>query len=296
MATRSWLFVPGDSEKKLSKVMGTSADVVVVDLEDAVAPGAKETARRLACSWLDAHLQQVLSGTRQRRWVRINALDTPLWRDDLAAIMPAKPRGIMVPKVQGPEQLRVLAAELYELEQRTGIPTGSTEIMPLVSETPRAALSIASYGDPNLSMPRLAGLTWGAEDLSSAIGATRKRDKDGNWTDLFRMVRSQMLLAAHAMGVAAIDTLHSDFKDLEGLKRIARASYKDGFTGMLAIHPDQVKTINQAFSPSEEDIVHALAVVEAFADNPNVGALQIDGKLLEKPHLEQARRTLEQSQ
>jgi citrate lyase subunit beta / citryl-CoA lyase len=291
MAMRSWLFVPGDSQAKLDKVAGIGADVVIVDLEDAVAPPAKTTARMLAKSFLEVHGKQVLAGGGFARWVRINPLDTPLWREDLAAILPGRPDGIMVPKAAGPEQLQVLAAELYEREQRSGVQPGSTRILPLVSETPAAALGIASY--LGASMPRLAGLTWGAEDLSAAIGASRKRDARGYWADTFRYVRAQVLLTAHARGIMAIDTLHTDFRDLEGLKRIAADSYADGFAGMLAIHPGQVPVINAAFTPGEEEIAHARAIVNAFSANPSAGALQLDGKMIDQPHLEQARRLLE---
>lgn len=296
MAIRSWLFVPGDSEKKLNKVFQIGADVVIVDLEDSVTAAAKPTARRLACDWLQKHRTQVLSGTNYRRWVRINPLDTPLWREDLAAVMPAGPRGIVVPKVQDPEQLRMLAAELYELEQRAGVPTGRTEIMPMVAETAQSALNIADYASPDFSMPRLAGMTWGAEDLATAIGASRQRDGEGKWTDMFAMIRSQLLLSAHAKGVAAIDAVHTDFTDLDALAKVAGAAYRDGFTGMLAIHPAQVKVINQAFSPSEEELARAHAIVNAFAERPDAAALQLDGKMIEKPHLDAARRVIESAQ
>jgi citrate lyase subunit beta/citryl-CoA lyase len=282
---RSWLFVPGDSEKKLAKVAECGADVVIVDLEDAVAPQAKHLARPLACKWLTAH-----RGCASRRWVRINALDTALWREDLAAVMPGVPDGIMVPKASGPEQLQGLAAEIYEHEQRLGIPTGSTRLLPLVSETPAAAIGITSYAAA--SLPRLAGLTWGAEDLSAAIGASRKRDEHGRWTDAFRMVRAQVLLTAHACGVLPIDTLHADFRDIEGLERVARESHADGFAGMLAIHPSQVPVINAAFMPSEEEIAEARRIVAAFAASPGTGALQLEGRMLDQPHLEQARKLL----
>ena len=285
MAMRSWLFVPGDSQVKLDKVAGIGADVVIVDLEDAVAPPAKPTARLLARGFLQVHLE------RFSRWVRINPLDSPLWREDLTAVMPGRPDGIVVPKASGPEQLQALAAELHQHEQRQGVQPGSTRIMPLVSETPAAALGIASYaGAPQ---PRLAGLTWGAEDLSAAIGASRKRDARGYWADTFRYVRAQVLLTAHARGVLAIDTLHADFRDLEGLHTIASDAYADGFAGMLAIHPGQVPVINAAFTPGEEEIAHARAIVAAFSANPGAGALQLDGKMIDQPHLEQARRLLE---
>ena len=291
MAMRSWLFVPGDSQVKLDKVAGVGADVVIVDLEDAVAPPAKPTARMLAKSFLETHGRQVVAGGGFARWVRINPLDTPLWREDLAAVMPGKPDGIMVPKASGPEQLQALAAELYEMEGRCGVQPGATRILPLVSETPAAALGIASY--VGASLPRLAGLTWGAEDLSAAIGATRKRDSRGYWADTFRYVRAQVLLTAHARGVMAIDTLHADFRDLDGLRKIAADSYADGFAGMLAIHPGQVPVINAAFTPGDEEIAHARAIVNAFSANPGAGALSLDGKMIDQPHLEQARRLLE---
>lgn len=287
MPMRSWLFVPGDSEKKLAKVSACAADVVIVDLEDAVAPQSKETARGLAREWLAG---QRRAGVTRQCWIRINAFDTGLWRDDLVAVLSSAPDGIMVPKAAGPAQLQTLAAELHDLEQRNGLTHGVTKLLPLVSETPAAALGIPSYLETRV--PRLAGLTWGAEDLSAAIGANRKRDEEGRWTDTFRMVRAQVLLAAHACQLLPIDTLFADFRDLAGLERAARESYADGFAGMLAIHPDQVPVINAAFLPSEEDVAEARRIVAAFAAAPSAGALQMDGRMLDQPHLEQARRLL----
>lgn len=289
MTIRSWLFVPGDSEKKLIKTTETGADAIIVDLEDSVAEGNKATARRMGRDWLEAHRRQITE-RRMARWVRINPLDTPFWREDLMAVMPGAPDGIMLPKASGPEQVQQLAAELYEHEQRNHIPNGTTRILPLVSETAQAALSISSYlGAP---LPRLAGLTWGAEDLSAVLGASRKRDAAGQWTDAFRFVRAQTLLTAHARGDMAIDTLYDDFRDTEGFTAFAEASKADGFTGMLAIHPSQVPIINRAFSPSEDDLSHARAIVAAFAASPNAGALQIDGRMIDQPHLKLARRML----
>ncbi len=293
MKMRSWLFAPGDSEKKLGKVASCGADVVIIDLEDAVAEYAKAEARRLTTKWLQANRTQVLAGGGFQRWVRINPLDSHHWREDLAAVMPCQPHGIMVPKAAGPEQIRMLAAELYEHEQRNGKEPNSTRVLPLVSETAKAAMSIGQYAEDTL--PRLLGLTWGAEDLSAAIGATRKRDENGEWTDLFRMVRAQILLTAHARQVLPIDTLYSDFRDLEGLKKAAEASHADGFAGMLAIHPDQVQVINAAFSPSEKALARARAIVDAFSANPGKGALSLDGEMIDQPHLEQARKLLERA-
>lgn len=290
MPNRSWLFVPGDSERKLAKLASVPADIVIIDLEDAVAPEAKPAARRLARDWLQAHRGQIVEGRQQQHWARINALDTPWWRDDLAAVMPAAPDGIVLPKATGPEQIRQLAAELYESEAGCGLPTNSTRILPLVSETAAAALSIAAYAEAPL--PRLTGLTWGAEDLSVALGATRKKLPDGQWTDAFRWVRSQVLLTAHAASVLAVDTLQSDFRDLAGLKQAAENARADGFHGMLAIHPDQVPIINAAFTPSEAERAEAQAIVDAFSANPGAGALAMEGRMIETPHLAQARRVL----
>jgi len=205
--------------------------------------------------------------------------------------MPGRPEGIVVPKAAGPEQLQALAGELSAQEQRNGMAPGTTRILPLVSETPAAALGIASYAGAPL--PRLAGLTWGAEDLSAAIGASRKRDERGYWMDAFRYVRAQVLLTAHARGVLAVDTLHADFRDIEGLRRIAAESYSEGFSGMLAIHPSQVPVINEAFMPGEAEIARARAIVNAFSANPGAGALQLDGQMIDQPHLDQARKLLE---
>jgi len=286
MRARSWLFAPGDSERKLAKIGACNADMVIIDLEDAVAPPAKARARGMTREWLESQPQ----GAPFQCWVRINGLGTPLWRDDVAAVLPAAPAGLMVPKAGGPAQLTDLSRHLEAEEERHGIPPGSTRILPLVSETPAAALGIGDYATATL--PRLAGLTWGAEDLSAALGATRKRDAAGGWTDAFRLIRAQVLLTAHAAGVLPIDTLHADFRDLAALERIAAESSADGFAGMLAIHPDQVAVINEAFSPTQEQLAEARAIIAAFEENPGAGALQLDGRMLDQPHLAQAKRLL----
>jgi citrate lyase subunit beta / citryl-CoA lyase len=290
MALRSWLFVPGDSEKKLSKAAATGADAIILDLEDSVASSNKQRARELTAAWLGTHRSQVTGGKRMGRWVRINALDSRQWREDLIAVLPGAPDGIMLPKSAGPESVQQLAAELYELEGRSGVQAGSTKILPLVSETAQAAITIPAYA--SASLPRLAGLTWGAEDLSAAIGASRKRDEHGQWTDAFRFARIQTLLTAHARGVFAIDTLHADFADEDGLRRAAELARADGFSGMLAIHPAQVPVINAAFSPSEMELEEARAIVAAFQANPDAGALQIDQRMIDRPHLKLAQRLL----
>lgn len=290
MALRSWLFVPGDSEKKQAKAADTGADAIILDLEDSVTPANKARARELTLAWLQASRSATNGASAQGRWVRINALDSGLWRDDLDAVMSGAPDGIMLPKSAGPESVEQLGAELSALEQRHGLGEGSTRILPLVSETAAAAISIPAYA--HAALPRLAGLTWGAEDLSAAIGATRKRGVDGQWTDAFRFARVQTLLTAHACEVMAIDTLHADFSDPAGLQRAAEAARADGFSGMLAIHPAQVAVINAAFTPSEAELAEARAIVAAFDANPDAGALQIEGRMIDRPHLKLAQRLL----
>ncbi|WP_340587271.1 CoA ester lyase [Erythrobacter alti] len=287
------MFVPGDSERKMAKAPASGADVVIFDLEDAVAPSAKEEARKLTRDWLEARdLTAEQDKSAPQYWVRINPLDTRLWQYDVEAVLPGKPAGLIVPKVDGPPQLKRLNKLLYEQESRNGIVPGDTKLLPLVSETAHAANNIAAYGKSRQYTARLLGLSWGAEDLSAAIGASRKRDDRGIWTDLFRMVRAQTLLAAHAANVAAIDTLHADFRDEDGLRRVAREAYQDGFSGMLAIHPAQVAIINAAFTPSEAELAEARAIVDLFTENPGVGALQLDGRMIDQPHFEQAKKLL----
>lgn len=286
MPIRSWLFVPGDNDKKLAKVVDSGADAVIVDLEDSVVPTNKAMARDKARGWLEAQRGEA----RFARWVRINELAGDDWRADIAAVMSAAPDGIMLPKAAGPDAVKQLAGDLYELEQRHSLKPGSTRILPLVSETAASAATIPAY--VGADTPRLAGLTWGAEDLSAALGASRKRTGDGRWTDTFRVVRVQVLLAAHACEVAAVDTLHADFSDMAGLERAASEARADGFTGMLAIHPAQVPVINAAFTPSEDELAEARRIVAAFAEHPEAGALQIERRMIDRPHLRLARRLL----
>jgi citrate lyase subunit beta/citryl-CoA lyase len=285
MIPRSFLFAPADSEKKIARALDSATDAVILDLEDSVAPANKAAARGLAAG--------TLSGAARRGkslWVRINPLDGPLALPDLAAVVAGRPDGIILPKCEGPEHLRRLSHYLDALETQAGLAPGATPVLPLVTETPKALFTTGAYGGVT---PRLAGLTWGAEDLSAGLSASSNRDPDGQFTFTCRMARSLCLAGAHAAEVAAVETVYTDFRDLEGLAAYARAGRREGFSGMLAIHPDQVAVINAAFTPSPEEIAHARRIVEAFAQAPGAGVVSLDGRMVDLPHLKQARRVLE---
>ena len=275
---RSFLFVPGDSERKLEKAAGAGADAVIVDLEDSVSAENRPRARELAREYIDG---------REDAWLRINPVDSGEAMADLQAVMPAAPSGIVLPKARSADDATRLATKLDELESRFGIAAGQTRILPLCTERPRALFSLESYVG---ATPRLAGLTWGAEDLSAALGARASRDEDGNWLPPYELARSLCLFAAAAAEVPAIDTVYTDFRDADGLASYAARAARDGFTGMLAIHPAQVTTINSAFSPSDDDVQRAERIIALFRDNPGAGTLALDGEMIDKPHLVQARR------
>jgi citrate lyase subunit beta/citryl-CoA lyase len=280
MIPRSFLFVPADSEKKLAKAKTSPADALILDLEDSVAPENRVRARGLAREYLQA-------GDSSKLWVRINPVGSADFVADMAAVIAGAPAGLIVPKPDGPEALHILDAHLITLETEAGLPIGSTHLMPVATETPTAVLSLSAYRSPP---PRLAALSWGAEDLAATLGAATNRDETGAFLFIHQMVRAQMLLAAKAAGVAAIETLHADFRDRDGLGRVARTAQREGLSGMLAIHPDQVEIINAAFTPSDDDVAYARRVVAAFASG--VGVAQLDGKMLDRPHLTQAEKVL----
>jgi citrate lyase subunit beta/citryl-CoA lyase len=281
MILRSLLFVPADSERKLEKARGSKADALILDLEDSVASPNRPRARELVCAFAKT------AGSKPGLWVRINPVDSAHCAADLDTVVAAKPVGVVVPKADSPDTLRALDRELSERERAHGLPKGTIRIIPVATETPAAVLSLFEYRKPP---PRLAALTWGAEDLSAAFGASTNRDESGEFAFTYKVVRSLCLIAAKAAGVEAIETLHADFRDSAGLERAARAAQRDGFSGMLAIHPDQVDIINAAFTPSAKDVAHARRVVEAFAGGAGVASL--DGKMLDQPHLKQAHHIL----
>ncbi|HEX3942452.1 MAG TPA: CoA ester lyase [Rhizomicrobium sp.] len=280
MILRSFLFVPADSEKKLAKARGSAADALILDLEDSVAAENRPKARAMVCEFLkERHSQSI--------WVRVNPLDAADFRSDIEAVVPGAPAGLVIPKPDGPHVLNVIDAHLITLETEAGLPIGGIKLLPVATETPAAVLSLGNYRSPP---PRLAALTWGAEDLSAALGAANNRDETGEFLLTFKIVRTLCLMAAKAAGVDAIETLHANFRDMAGLERAGRAAQREGFSGMLAIHPDQVETINAAFTPSQADIDHAQKVVTAFESGAGVASL--DGRMLDQPHLKQARHVL----
>lgn len=287
MSARSYLFVPGDSEKKLARGGGAGADALILDLEDSVAPDRKALARDMVTEYLSTAGRDGLE-----LWVRINPLDEG-GIDDLVAVVRAGPTGLMVPKADGPEVLERIGAFLDVLERRDGI-GHSIALMPVATETAHAPFSLGRYG--TTALPRLRAMTWGAEDLSTAIGARTNKDKNGEWAFTYRLVRSLCLLAAKAADVSAIETLYADFRDEPGLIESCEEAAREGFTGRIAIHPAQVAAINAAFTPSEAELAHARRVVEAFEAAPGTGVVGLDGMMLDIPHLKQARAVLAQAE
>ena len=273
MRLRSLLFVPGDRPDRMEKALSYGADALILDLEDSVTLVAKPKARLATANFLRQ------ARGRTPLLVRINPLGSGLMDDDLAAILDVPPEGLVLPKAEGASSVEALSAKA------AGIP-----ILPIATETPAAIFQLGSYASVK---DQLLGLTWGAEDLPAAIGALGARDETGRYTAPYEFARSLTLFGAHAIGVSAIDTIYPDISDRDGLAAYARRARFDGFHGMLAIHPSQIPIINQAFSPTPEELAKAFAIIEAFATNPGTGALQVDGKMIDAPHLRQARRLVE---
>ena len=278
MRLRSLLFVPGDRPERMVKALGLGADALILDLEDSVAPAGKAAAREHVAAFLAEPRTTPL-------FVRINPLDTDLSVADLGALHGLAPDAIVLPKAEGAASVRLLADRLAA----AGI---VSPILPIATETPAAIFQLGSYAGAGV---RLAGLTWGAEDLPAAIGAATSREDDGRYTPPYEMVRSLALFGAHAAGVPAIETVYPAFRDDVGLAAYARRAARDGFTGMMAIHPAQVATINAAFTPDAAQVAQARAIVAAFAAQPDAGALQVDGRMVDAPHLKQARAILDRA-
>ncbi len=284
MRLRSLLFVPADSERKFARAQTAGADALILDLEDSVAASRKQYAR--------AHVASLLTGAPTTGWrffVRINPFSSGLALQDLASVVKPGLDGILLPKSEGGGDVHRLGHHLDALEAHAGMANGSVKIAVVATETPAAMFALGSYAPAH---PRLCALTWGAEDLGAAVGAAANKGADGNWTFPYQLARAQCLFAASAAEVAPIDTLYADYRDADGLAVSCREARRDGFVGRLAIHPDQVATINACFSPSEEDLSHARRVVAAFESAPDAGTIGIDGKMYDLPHLKAARRIL----
>ncbi|MBN8956048.1 MAG: CoA ester lyase [Rhizobiales bacterium] len=283
---RSLLFVPGDSPRKMEKGMTSGADALIVDLEDSVGANNKAGARVTAAAFLKETIPQA---TRPRIYVRVNALDTGLTDDDLDAVVGAKPDGILLPKAEGGASVTHLDAKITAREARAGIDEGHLKILALATETAAALFQAGTYGG---SSPRLEGLTWGAEDLSAALGTETNRDAHGEFTEPFRFARTLCIAGAAAAGIPAMDTVYVDFRNDAGLRRECEEARRDGFTSKFAIHPAQIVIINDVFTPSPEAIAAAEGVIAAFAAQPGAGVVAIGGVMYDVPHLKRAQRLL----
>jgi citrate lyase subunit beta/citryl-CoA lyase len=283
---RSLLFIPGDDEKKLSKGVASGADALILDLEDSVSAARKEAAREITRQYLVA--TRALE-KRPLLYVRINALDTAGWEADLAGVMPGKPDGILLPKARSGEDVHTLSIALHHAEERAGAQPGATAILALVTEVPISLLRLETYVG---SSARLKGLSWGAEDLSGVIGAHANREPDGSWTSPYQLARNLCLFTAAAAGAQPIDTVFVNFRDERGFRVEASTAARDGFTGKMAIHPNQVAVINEIFTPSAEEIGAAEELMKAFADNPEAGVLAIRGQMVDRAHIARAERIL----
>lgn len=279
---RSWLFAPGDSEKKMGKAADGDADIVLLDLEDSVMPEGKPAARQMVHDCLASR------DDRHRLWVRVNPLSGGETQADLEAVMAARPGGLFLPKAEGKQDVETLDAMLTKLEKEHGIAQGSTKVAALVTETAKAMFHTGTYE----GAPRLVAMSWGAEDLSSALGARVQFQPNGQYMPTFELARSLCLLGAVAAGVAPIETIQADFRDLDGLRERALMVRSQGYRGMLAIHPAQIPVINEAFTPSEEELDEARAIVAAFEANPGAGTVGLNGAMLDRPHLALAQSLL----
>lgn len=278
---RSLLFVPANSERKLQKALGSGADIVILDLEDSISPADKAPARGMAAEFIRDQRGKFAG----QLYVRVNDLQTGLTDDDLAAVVEANPHGIMLPKAESGADVQHLSAKLRVHEAANDIPDGAIRILPIAFETAASVFAGAGYRGASA---RLSGLTWGAEDLSTSVGARTARDEGGAFTDVFRLARSVCILASAAAEVPAVDTVFANFRDTAGFRADCQQAERDGFTAKMAIHPDQVTVINEVFTPSAESIAHAKAVLDAFAAAGDAGVVAIDGQMYDVPHRKRA--------
>ena len=283
---RSLLFVPADGGSKLAKALAAGADAVILDLEDSITPERKAQARAAALEFLKA---ANTNKERPRLLVRINGLDTGMTDADLDAVVAGKPDAILFPKAEGGASVTHLDAKLTAREAIAGLPEGAIKILAQSVESAAGLFLAGTFRDASA---RLIGMTWGPEDLSAELGAEANRDANGDLTEPYRIARAMCLFSAAAAKLPAIETVYVDFRNSEGLRRDTLAARRDGFTGRLAIHPAQVAVINEVFTPSPEQIAKAKAVIAAFAAQPDAGAVGIDGKMYDRPHLLRAQALL----
>ncbi|APG61933.1 CoA ester lyase [Sphingorhabdus lutea] len=282
MNLRSLLFVPADRPERFAKAAGSGADAIIIDLEDSVSLSNKEMGREAAANWLQQNDGTVKS------FVRVNPMGSGMTLADLEAVLPHMPDGIVLPKAEGAASVQWLRSLMPAIRASGEFPS----ILPIATETPRGVFELGSFGQCGND---IMGISWGAEDLPAAIGAATSREADGRYTPPYEMVRSLCLFASHSAGAAAIDTVFPNIKDEDGLTAYAARAARDGFTGMMAIHPAQVAIINKAFTPTKEQLEKAIAIVEAFTTNPNAGVLQVDGQMVDAPHLKAAQKILERA-
>jgi citrate lyase subunit beta/citryl-CoA lyase len=283
-SARSWLFAPGDSERKMERAAASAADIAVFDLEDAVAEGEKAKARSMVAAFLRSQPED-----RSRLWVRINPIHSPGALADLAAVVPGRPGGIMLPKSGGRADVELVDHYLSAFETVAGIERGATRVFALLTESAESMFTAGGYA----GAPRLVAMSWGAEDLADALGASENRRADGGYGFTYELARTVCLLAAAAARVSAIDTIHGDFRDERGLRARAAEVRRAGFRGMLAIHPAQVDAINEAFSsPTAQELASAREIVDLFAANPTAGTVGYKGAMLDRPHLARAKAVL----
>lgn len=287
MIIRSWLFVPGDSERKLSKGEGNPADALILDLEDSVSDDRQDIAREMVREYLQSHTGR----SKQQLWVRVNPLDTDLSLPDLVSVMPGAPNGIVLPKVYSAADVNTMGNYLDALEAREGLECGSTKILCVATETAASLLTFHTYLDGITE--RLVGMTWGGEDLAAALGAVDNRNPEtGEYDDPYLLAKSFCLSTSRAIDVQPVGVVYVDFRDLVGLEKECLRDRMAGFIGKIAIHPAQSEVINKAFTPSEDEIAHAQRVIDVFEQNPGLGTVGLDGKMLDMPHLKQARNVM----
>jgi citrate lyase subunit beta/citryl-CoA lyase len=287
MIIRSWLFVPGDSERKLAKGEGNAADALILDLEDSVSDDRQDIARGMVRDYLQARPGRA----RQQLWVRVNPLDTDLSLPDLAAVMPGAPDGIVLPKVYSARDVNTMGNYLSALEAREGLEPGSTKIHCVATETAASLLTFHTYLDGVTD--RLVAMTWGGEDLAAALGASDNRNPaTGDYDDPYLMAKSLCLSTARAINVQPVGVVYVDFRDLDGLRAECLRDRRAGFFGKIAIHPAQSDVINEAFTPSADEVAHAKKVIDVFERNPGLGTVGLEGRMLDMPHLKQARNMM----